>query len=150
MPKVEIRWTEGNGSTNPFTKESTGPYAEAALGDAGGLTEFGARLERLMPGSASSFRHWHETEDELVYILEGELVLVEETDTPLRAGDAAAWPAGAPVGHCLINRSDRPALMLVVGTRAASGRVHYPDVGLVLHHDAQGRRFTREDGSPID
>src|SRR5690606_13042805 len=99
--------------------------------------------------SRSSFRHWHETEDEFCLILAGELVLIEGTETLLRAGDCAAWAAGAPVDHCLENRSGQDATLLVVGWRAAQGVVHYPDFGLVLHHGPDGRRVTREDGTPV-
>jgi uncharacterized cupin superfamily protein len=142
-------WTEGAGGPHPLTGQDNGPYAEIALGDLAALTQFGARLERLPPGSASSHRHWHETEDEFVYVLSGAVVLVEDTETPLGAGQAAAWPAGAPEGHCLVNRGSTDAVLLVVGHRAARGVVHYPDHDLVLHHGLEGRRFTRADGTPV-
>ena len=148
MPKIETgAWVEHEGGVNRVSGVDNGPYAEVALGDAVGLTQFGAHLERLPPGSSSSVRHWHETEDELIYVVSGEVVLVEEDETLLRAGDAAGWKAGVPVAHCLENRSDADAVLLVVGTRAATGVVHYPDHDVVMHHDAEGRRFTRGDGS---
>jgi uncharacterized cupin superfamily protein len=84
-------------------------------------------------------------------MLEGEAVLVEDHETVLRAGDAAAWAPGARVGHCLENRSENVVVYLIVGTRAARGTVHYPDHDVVFHHDDEGtRRFTRSDGAPID
>jgi uncharacterized cupin superfamily protein len=151
MPKIDIPdWTEGAGGVHPLFGRDNGPYGEIALGDAAGLTQFGVRLERLPCGSRSSHRHWHETEDEFVYVLSGEVVLIEETETLLKAGEAAGWRAGSPVGHCLENRSEAPAVILVVGSRAAQGAVHYPDNDLVLHHDASGRRFTRPDGTPVE
>jgi uncharacterized cupin superfamily protein len=151
MPKIDIpAWTEGAGGFNPLFSRDNGPYAEVTLGDAVGLSQFGVRMERLPPGSRSSHRHWHETEDEFVYIISGEAVLIEDTETTLRAGDAAGWRAGSPVGHCLENRSDGPVTILIVGTRAPAGVVHYPDNDIVLHHDASGRRFTKSDGSPIE
>jgi uncharacterized cupin superfamily protein len=151
VPKIDIpAWTEGEGRANSLFGAGNGPYAEASLGDAAGLTQFGIHIERLPPGSRSSYRHWHETEDEFVYVLSGEVVLVEDTETTLRAGDAAGWRAGSPVGHCLENRSEADATMLVVGTRAAAGVVHYPDHDVVLEHRGARRRFTREDGSPIE
>jgi uncharacterized cupin superfamily protein len=104
-------------------------------------------IERLPPGSRSSFRHWHETEDEFVYVLSGELVLIEDTETSLKAGEAAAWKAGMPTGHCLENRSESDAMFLVVGTRSSRGVVHYPDHDVVMHHDEAGRHFYRMDGS---
>ena len=150
MPKLNThRWTESADVKSSFTGEGNGPFAEVALGDQVGLDQFGVHLERLPPGSRSAHRHWHETEDEFVFVLSGELVLVEDSETVLQAGDAAAWRAGSPVGHCLVNRSSGPAVFLVAGTRVANGVVHYPDHGVVLHHDAAGRRFTREDGTPI-
>jgi uncharacterized cupin superfamily protein len=150
MPKIDFpAWTEGAGGPNPLFGQGNGPYAERSLGDAAGLEQFGVRLERLPPGSRSSYRHWHETEDEFVYVLSGALVLVEDTETALCAGDAAAWRAGSPVAHCLENRSSEDATILVVGTRAKAGVVHYPDHDIQLRHDGSGRRFTRADGSPV-
>jgi uncharacterized cupin superfamily protein len=150
MPKLEVsRWQDFPASTNRLTGTTNGPYSEAVLGDQANLTQFGVHLERLPPGSRSSFRHWHETEDEFVFVLDGELVLIEDEETVLRAGDAAAWKAGVPVGHCLENRSDQHATFLCVGTRAQRGVVHYSDYPVVMSHDEQGRRFQRPDGSPI-
>lgn len=151
MPKIDVpAWTEGPGGHNPLFGSDNGPYAEIVLGDVAGLKQFGVRLERLPPGSRSSYRHWHSSEDEFVYVVSGELVLIEDQETTLRAGDAAGWRAGSEVGHCLENRSQAPATMLVVGTRADAGAVHYPDHDIVLHRDASGRRLTRSDGSPIE
>lgn len=150
MPKLDVsRWQDFPATTSRLTGTSNGPYSEVVLGEQAGLTQFGVHVERLPPGSRSSFRHWHETEDELVYVLDGELVLVEDRETVLQAGEAAAWKAGVPVGHCLENRSDRPATVLVVGTRAARGAVHYADHAIVMRHDEQGRRYERPDGSPL-
>ena len=125
-----------------------GPYAYQAISDPGLLTQFGAMIEHLPPGSKSSFRHWHQTEDEMVYVLEGEVVLVEETETVLHPGEAACWPAGSPVGHCLENRSDRAARYLVVGTRNGVDRVHYPDHDLITEKDGLARRYLHRDGTP--
>jgi len=151
MPKIDIPdLIEVPGAPNPLSGQDDGAYAEASLGDAIGLTQFGVRLQRLPPGSRSSHRHWHETEDEFVYVLSGELVLVEDTETVLRAGDAAGWCAGAPVAHCLENRSSGYATMLIVGTRALACVVHYPDHNVVLRHDESNRRFTRADGTLIE
>lgn len=149
MPKIEApAWTEKIGAPNPLFGQSTGPYAEITLGDALGLQQFGVRLERLYPGSRSSYRHWHEAEDEFVYVLSGELILVEDKESTLRAGDAAGWPAGLPVAHCLENRSSGEATFLVVGTRSKSDVVRYPDHDLVMRRDEAGRLLTHSDGSP--
>ena len=150
MPKLDITtWQDHPAKTHRLTGQSNGPFSELVLGDQAKLSQFGAHLERLPPGSRSSFRHWHETEDELVYVLEGEVVLIEDEESVLRVGDAAAWKAGVAVAHCLENRSAQPATVLMVGTRAASGVVHYPDHGLVLRHDENGHKFFRADGSPV-
>ena len=151
MPKIDLpAWTEKRGGPNPLSGQDDGPHEEVSVGDIVGLTQFGVRLQRLPSGSRSSHRHWHETEDEFVYVLSGELVLVEEIETVLRAGDAAGWCAGTPVGHCLENRSSADATILIVGTRALAGIVHYPDHDIVMHHDHSGRRFTRADGSALE
>jgi uncharacterized cupin superfamily protein len=151
MPKIALpSLIEVPGRPNPLSGQDDGPHAEASLGDIIGLTQFGVRLQRLPPGSRSSHRHWHETEDEFVYVLSGELVLIEDTETILRAGDAAGWRAGAPVAHCLENRSSRHATMLIVGTRALAGVVYYPDHDVVMHHDGSSRRFTRADGTLLE
>jgi len=120
------------------------------LGDIIGLSQFGARLERLPCGSRSSHRHWHQSEDELVFIVSGELTLIEDVETVLKAGDAAGWKAGHPIAHCLENRSPEDAVILVVGARVASDRVHYPDHDMILHRDGGDRIFTRTDGTPVD
>src|SRR5215813_6252433 len=87
------------------------------LGDAAGLTQFGVNLLRLPPGAWSSQRHWHTGEDEFVYVLSGEVVLVTDSgEEVLRSGDAAGFPAGDANGHCLQNRSSGDADVLEIGT----------------------------------
>ena len=150
LPKIAVeKWKDHVGEPHPLSGQNDGPYAEIPLGDAVGLSQFGVHLERLAPGSRSSHRHWHETEDEFIYLISGELVLIEDRETLMRSGDAAGWKAGHPVTHCLENRSDNEAVMLVVGTRTTQDVVHYPDHDLILRRRADGRRFTRLDGSPI-
>jgi uncharacterized cupin superfamily protein len=132
---------------HPVLGSGPGPYSYQLLSDPGGLTQFGAFVEELPPGSRSGHRHWHETEDEMVYVLSGVVVLVEDEETVLRAGDAAAWPAGSPVGHRLDNRSDRPARYLVIGTRNRRDVIHYTDHDLITHKDGTARRYLRSDGT---
>jgi uncharacterized cupin superfamily protein len=127
-----------------------GPYGYLLISDPGGLTQYGAFVEELPPGSRSSFRHWHETEDEMVYMLSGEVVLIENEETILRPGEAAAWPAGLAVGHCLENRSTEVARYLIIGTRNAADRYHYPDHDLIVERDGQTRRNFHADGRPRD
>lgn len=101
-----------------------------AVAAAGGLTQFGANLVTLPPGDWSSQRHWHSAEDEMVVVLTGELVLVEDNGAAiLGPGDIATFPAGAPNGHHLQNRSAAPAVFLAIGTdRPAIDACHYPDI----------------------
>ncbi|HEY9659469.1 MAG TPA: cupin domain-containing protein [Allocoleopsis sp.] len=106
------------------------------ISEAGGLTQFGAFIEVLQPGSRSSIKHWHSAEDEMVYVLEGEITLIEgDTETILHPGDAATFQAGVPVGHCLENRSAKATQYLVIGTRAQVDAITYPDLDRVCHRD---------------
>jgi uncharacterized cupin superfamily protein len=133
------------------------PYAEMMagrsslrLGDAGGLTQFGVNLVTLQPGALSSLRHWHEREDEFVLVTAGQLTLIEDDgEHVLGPGDAAAFPAGAANGHHLVNRSDAPAMFLVVGTRAPSEVAHYSDVDMMVRFDGAQAKFTRRDGTSL-
>ena len=108
MPKIDLATVperKGTGYPPPFDAASAERIRQR-LGDAGGLTDFGVNLTRLPPGNWSSQRHWHSHEDEFVYVLEGELVLVEDGgETLLRAGDCAAFPKASGNGHHMINRS---------------------------------------------
>ena len=135
-------------TAHPILGGGLGPYSYQLLSDPGGLTQFGTFIEELPPGSTSGRRHWHEAEDEMIYMLAGEVVLVEDTETILRPGDAACWPAGHPVGHRLDNRTDAPARYLVIGTRLQTDVIHYTDHDLVTHKDGTARRYLRRDGSP--
>jgi uncharacterized cupin superfamily protein len=151
MPKIDISalpLQTGTGYPEPL-REMVKGRERKALGDAGGLTQFGVNYTRLKPGAASAHRHWHETEDELVYVLEGELVLVEnDGETILGPGDAAAFKAGVDNGHHLVNRSVRDALLLEIGTRSTHERCHYSDVDLAFISDESGNHYTRKSGEP--
>ena len=118
------------------------------LGDAAGLTQFGVNLSRLPPGQWSGQRHWHGGEDEFVWVVEGEVVLVSDAgEEVLRAGDCVGYRAGDPDAHHLQNRSDRDAVLLEVGARAPQDDVvHYPDIDLALRRSEGG--FSHKDGSP--
>ncbi|MFC6637607.1 cupin domain-containing protein [Sulfitobacter sediminilitoris] len=90
MPKIEHSiWSEHAGGVHQVIGLDNGPYANLPLGDVVGLSQFGVHLERLPPGSRSSFRHWHEGEDEFIYVVSGELVLIEDQEVLLQAGEAA-------------------------------------------------------------
>jgi uncharacterized cupin superfamily protein len=121
------------------------------LGDAAGLTQFGVNLLRLPPGAWSSQRHWHTGEDEFVYVLAGEVVLVTDGgDEVLRAGDAAGFPANDLDGHCLQNRSDRDATVLEVGTRMKGSVAYYPGIDMVAPAGGKPAAYTRRDGTPYE
>jgi uncharacterized cupin superfamily protein len=118
------------------------------LGDAAGLKNFGVNLTKLAPGSWSALRHWHAKQDEFIYVLEGELILVtNEGEQILTAGRAVGFPAGVANGHHLINRSNSVAIYLEIGDRTPDDEVTYPDVDLVAKHSPNGWVFTRKNRS---
>lgn len=122
------------------------------LGDAAGLTQFGVNLVTLEPGVWSSQRHWHDKEDEFVYVVEGELTLVTDTgEETLRAGDCAGFKAGARDGHCLQNRSHKPARFLVVGGRDDADWGEYSDIDMKFlpGRYSGGGGYTRKNGEPL-
>jgi uncharacterized cupin superfamily protein len=117
------------------------------LGNAGGLTDFGVNLMRLPPGNWSSQRHWHSAEDEFVYVLEGELMLIEDGgETMLRAGDCAAFPKGSGNGHHFINKSDPTAVYLEVGARSPADVTICSDIDMMSSN--ADLRFVHKDGTP--
>ncbi len=127
-----------------------GSYKARLLSDAGGLTQFGAFLETLPPGSFSSHKHWHEKEDEFVFVIAGTVTLNEgDSLTEMQPGDAATFKAGVAVGHRLENRSNAPASYLVVGTRSPNDVVHYTDKDLHLTKMNFEKRLTTKAGEPV-
>jgi uncharacterized cupin superfamily protein len=151
MPKIDIDKIPidtATGYPSPFNKAVEG-RSRKRLARFAGLVQFGVNICTLKPGAASSQRHWHEKEDELVYVLEGEVVLCEDDgETVLRPGDAAAWKAGVTNGHCLINRSDRDTVFIEVGTRAAADRAYYSDIDMMVARDEKGARYSKKNGQP--
>jgi uncharacterized cupin superfamily protein len=151
MPKIDIARLAVDGRTNyppPFDRVVAGRERKR-LGNAAGLDQFGVNLTTLKAGASASLRHWHEKEDELIYVLEGEVVLVEDGgETVLRAGDAAGFKANSRDGHHLVNRTAHDAVYLEIGTRSPHDRVEYPDVDLIAVRDEKGMRFTRKNGNP--
>jgi uncharacterized cupin superfamily protein len=151
MPKLDIDKIPidtHTGYPEPFRRVQVGRERKR-LGNAAGLDQFGVNLARLKPGAAASQRHWHQAEDEFVYVLEGEVVLIEnEGETLLRPGDAAGWKAGVANGHCLVNRSSRDAVYLEIGSRAPREVATYPDIDMRAKRDDKGMRYVRKDGAP--
>lgn len=150
MPKINldnVPVISGSSYPAPHDTEMSG-RSSLRLGDAGGLSQFGANLIILQPGAKSSLRHWHENEDEFVMVTKGHLTLVEDQgETLLAQGDCAAFPRGSANGHHLINRSDTEGRFLVVGTSSPNDECHYSDVDLHLSCSEGSDRFTRKDGS---
>jgi uncharacterized cupin superfamily protein len=150
MPKLDLNAIPERKGTN-YPEQFAGPMKDRIrqrLGDAAGLTQFGVNLLQLPPGAWSAQRHWHSAEDEFVYIVSGEVVLVtDEGEQVLRAGDCAGFPAGAANGHHLVNRSDAVAVCLEVGTRnPEQDAVDYPDIDMVVQSGRDG--YFRRDGTP--
>ncbi|HVY48434.1 MAG TPA: cupin domain-containing protein [Minicystis sp.] len=151
MKKIDVAAIQprvGSGYPAPF-HEPCIARRRVALGDAAKLTQFGVNRLTLEPGAWSSQRHYHTAEDEFVYVVEGEVVLVTDAgEETLAAGDSAGFPAGVADGHHLVNRSSRPAVVLEIGTRAPEGTdaVDYPDIDLVLPTHASG--YQHRDGRP--
>lgn len=133
------------------------PYAAAlagrakrALGDVFGLTQFGVNFTELAPGAASSERHWHEREDEFIFILTGEVTLIDDDgEHLLMPGMCAGFRAGAPRAHKLVNRSSAPATVIEIGTRSEGDRVHYPEADMAGVKVNGKYHLTRKDGTPF-
>jgi len=155
MPKIHVTDVpEHVGSRYPAPHDA--PCRERRnrrLADAVGLSHFGVNLVTLAPGVWSSQRHWHSHEEELVYVLEGELVLVTDAgEETMRAGDVVGFPAGTRDGHHLQNRSGRDAAFLVVGSRDDADYGEYPDIDLKFtagrYSGGGGAFFVKKDGTP--
>ena len=117
------------------------------LGNAAGLENFGVNLVELAPGSASALRHWHDKQDEFIYVVSGEITLLTDAgEEILKVGDCAGFPAGVANGHCLINRSGEKATYLEIGDHTSDDEVTYPDDDLVAQNSAKGWIFTHKDG----
>lgn len=148
MPKINVEKVpqiKGAGYPLPFDAPCADRVRQR-LGNTGGLNDFGINLMRLPPGNWSSQRHWHTHEDEFVYVLEGELTLVEDGgETVLRAGDCAAFPKNSGNGHHMINRAGATAVYLEVGSRFPADITYCSDIDM-MSSNADGR-FVHKDGT---
>jgi uncharacterized cupin superfamily protein len=148
MPKLDldaIPQTNATGYPAPFDAEVQGRWFRR-LAPASGLSEFGASHVVLKPGAWSSQRHWHDSEDELLVMLAGEAVLIEDSGrTVIRPGDVCAWPKGVTDGHHLVNESSADCCFVVIsgGTRTGGG---YSDIDMVFTADA----YFHKDGTAFD
>jgi uncharacterized cupin superfamily protein len=151
MPKIDIAAAPtrfGSAYPPPFDAPCQ-DRRRWKLGDAAGLTQFGVNLMRLPPGSWTSQRHWHTAEDEFVWVVEGEVVLVtDEGEQVLRPGDCAGFAAGVPNGHHIQNRSDAEAVLLEVGSRRPDADAcDYPDLDMIVGADDV---YRHRDGTPYE
>ena len=148
MPKLDLESIEQvnrTGYPKPYSVPMAGRHYRR-LAPVARLTDFGASHVVLKPGGFSSQRHWHEGEDELVIMLSGEAVLIEdEGETVMRPGDIAAFPKGVPNGHHLVNRSDRDCVFVAIG-KPPTADAHYPDID--LRYAGASGSFTHTDGTP--
>ncbi len=152
MPRIDlsrIPLRTGSGYPPPHDAAMAG-RSSLRLGDAGGLTQFGANLIILAPGALSSLRHWHVHEDEFVMVTQGTVTLIDDHgETPMGVGDCATFPAGDPNGHHFRNDTDTEARFLVVGTRAPAEEAFYSDLDMRAETTNGAITFTRKDGSPL-
>ncbi len=135
-----------------YPEKFAGPAAKRekrVLGEALGLSKVGVNLTRLPPGTSSSQRHWHSQQDEFVFIVSGEAVLVTDAgEQTLTAGMAAGFPAGSGDGHQLVNRSEGDVVLLEMSDRTPGDEVDYPDVDLLKRYIDGEARYVRKDGTP--
>ena len=144
----EVAARTGSGYPPDLAKFVVG-REKRALGDAFGLDQFGVNLTTLAPGTFSSIRHWHEKEDEFIYVVDGEITLVDDDgEHVLTPGMCAGFKAGVTNGHCLVNRSTRPARCIEIGTRSPDENPTYPDHDIKAQKVGGKWSFTRKDGSP--
>ncbi|WP_264210082.1 cupin domain-containing protein [Leisingera thetidis] len=152
MPKLDLSRIEargGSGYPGRLAAAMAGRTGQR-LGDAGGLTQFGANLIHLAPGAMSSLRHYHMEQDEFVMVTAGVCTLIDDQGAhEMLPGDCAAFPAGDANGHHLVNRSDAPAAFLVVGTRTETDTAFYSDMDMKVTVTGRTFDFTRKDGSPL-
>jgi uncharacterized cupin superfamily protein len=151
MPKIDIPKVPVEKATtypDPYWQVTVGREKQR-LGNSIGLNQFGVNLVTLKPGAWSSQRHWHRNEDEFVYVLEGEIILVEDHgEVVLKPGDTAGWKANSRIGHCLINRTKQDARYIEVGTRAPFETAVYPDIDMRAERDKNGMRYLKKTGEP--
>lgn len=151
-PSLVRNGTARQDRATPAQAAALGFFTAELLSDTGGLTQFGAFTETLAPGARSSDRHWHEAEDEFLYMLDGQAVMIDDAGPhPLVPGDTCVWPAGRPDAHHVINRSGAPCTYLVAGSRLPADTVHYAELDKLYIRRADGTvSRTRRDGTPLE
>jgi len=145
--EVPVRTMKSN-YPEPFATRVAGRHKQQ-LGEVFGLSVFGVNRTRLEPGAQSALRHWHGKQDEFVYVLEGEAVLItDEGETRLTPGMCAGFKAGVPNGHHLVNRSNQDFVYLEIGDRTPGGGAAYPDDDIAIAMVDGKMKFTHRDGTP--
>ena len=147
LDPADVPEVRRSGYPEPY-RSRMGDRAKRRLGDACGLTKFGVNLVTLAPGGQSALRHWHTLEDEFVYILAGEVVLISEGgEQILGTGMCAGYPAGKRDAHHFVNRSNAPAQYLEIGNRIEGDNAFYPDDDLMWVETESGTIAARKDGT---
>jgi uncharacterized cupin superfamily protein len=148
LDPAQVEARIGSAYPEPFKSRVSGRRKQR-LGDVLGLKNYGVNLTTIPPGALSALRHWHSHEDEFIYMVSGELVLVtNDGEQRLTPGMCAGFPAGRADGHCLVNRTGKDAVYLEVGDRRPEDAVTYPDDDIAGQATPQGRRFTHKNGTP--
>ena len=152
MPKIDfdkVPVKTGSIYPAPFAAEMKG-RSSLRLGDAAGLSQFGANLIILDRNAKSSLRHWHLNEDEFVMVTQGTVTLIDDNGAhEMTVGDCAGFPAGDANGHHFVNKTDTEARFLVIGTRAAKETATYSDIDMKVDLSASDYKFTRKDGTEL-
>ncbi len=149
MPEIDIDAVpRKTGSSYPGPHDhACSERARQRLGEAAGLRDFGVNLLHLPPGTASSQRHWHSDEDEFVWVVSGEVTLIDNGgERTLHAGECAAFPKNEPNGHQLINRSSQLVVCLEIGSRSDTDICTYSDIDMIF--DSQDGIYQHTDGTP--
>lgn len=155
MPKIDydtLEMVKGRylPSLAAYTKGITNNYVKGKVGDKAGLTQFGVNRAVLKPGAGTSMRHWHVNQEEFVIVVEGTVILVDdEGEHQLKAGDCAGFKAGDANGHHIINKSDEVAILFEIGTRTVTETVYYADHDLMVTNSDGAYHFTTKNGGAL-
>ena len=154
MPKIKLNDTKYSEGRYPkelmqYYQGNTDTYKQIKVGYLGGLTQFGVNKTILPTNSATAMRHWHEEEDEFVFIISGSAILFDKDgEHEMNAGDCATFKAGDNNGHAIVNKSNEDVVLLEVGTRAQKDIVHYTDKDLINDVDrTQTKQYTFKDSA---
>jgi len=146
----DVSEISGTGYPSPLDRIAEG-RTKRKVSDHAGLSDYGINITTLPPGAWSSQRHWHEQEDEFTYVMSGELVLVtDDGEETVTAGHMMGFPKGVENAHHLVNRSDKDAVYMEIGTRCMTEICHYPDVDLHMIMENDEDVFYRKDGTRYD